>query len=166
MCRAFPSASSSRMPSGNGKRVVAKPLEIVEQLLNARRVAHRRITIGRAGGTFRRIDPALPVDMIKLLGLCVVGLEILVAQWPGRRDAAVVRNLAEVPLTKPQQRRAINLRIAADVILNAGKKGLAVLVIPGFFGPVLGFDEDSFGVPVIFLARQVSAAFEQQNSFP
>ena len=65
-------------------------------------VAHRRITIGRAGRAFRRIDAVLPVDMIKMLGLCVVGLEVLVAQWPGRRDAAVVPDLTEVLLTKPQ----------------------------------------------------------------
>ena len=59
------------------ERVMAKPLEIVEQLLNARLVAHGRITIGRAGRAFRRIDPALPVDMIKLFRLCVVGLKVL-----------------------------------------------------------------------------------------
>ena len=81
---------------------MAKPLEIVEQLLNARRVAHRRITIGRAGRAFGGIDPMLPVDMIKVLRLCVVGLEVLVAQRPGRRDATVVHHLTEVPLAKPQ----------------------------------------------------------------
>ena len=145
---------------------MAKPLEIVEQLLNPRCMAHRRITIGRASWAFGRIDAMLPVDMIKMLGLCVVGLEVLVAQRPGRRNAAVVSNLTEILLTKPQQGRAINLRIAADVILNAGKERLAVLVIPGLFGPVLGFDKDRLGIPVVFLARQVAAAFEKQNPFP
>ena len=39
------------------ERVMTKPPEIVEQLLNAWLVAHRRIKIGRAGRTLRRIDP-------------------------------------------------------------------------------------------------------------
>ena len=84
------------------ERVKAKPPEIVEQLLNARLVAHRRITIGRAGRTLSRIDPALPVDMIKVLSLGVVGLKILIAQRPGGRDAAVVSDFIEVLLTETQ----------------------------------------------------------------
>ena len=36
------------------ERVMAKPLEIVEQLLNACCVAHRRIKIGRARWAFHR----------------------------------------------------------------------------------------------------------------
>ncbi len=100
-----------------------------------------------------------------MLGLCVVGFEVLVAEWPGRRNAAVVSDFSEILFTKPQQGRSIHLRIATDVILNAGKERLAVLVIPRLIGPVLGFDKDSLGIPVVFLARQIPAPFEQQNSF-
>ena len=78
----------------------------------------------------------------------------------------MVYDLSEVSLTKPQQRRAIYLRIAADVILNAGLKRLAILVKPRLLGPVLGFDKDSAGVPVVFLTRQVPAPFQQQNPLP
>jgi hypothetical protein len=61
------------------ERVMAQPPEIVEQLLNAWLVAHGWITIGRASRTLRRIDTALPVDMIKVLRLGVVGLKVLIA---------------------------------------------------------------------------------------
>ena len=44
-------------------------------------------------------------------------------------------------------------------------KRLALLVKPGLIGPVLRFNKDGAGIPVVFLARQVAAAFEQQNSF-
>src|ERR1035438_2508329 len=100
-----------------------------------------------------------------MFGLRVVRLEVLIAQWPCRRDAAMVRGFPEVLDTEPQQGRAIHLRVAADVILNAGRKRLAVLVIPRLFGPVLRLDKDSLGIPVVFLTRQVSAPFEHQNPF-
>ena len=148
------------------ERVIAKPLEIVGQFLDARRMAHGRIKVGRAGRPFRRIDAVLPVDVIKVLRLCVIRFEILITQRPCRGNTAVVRDVCEIFNTRPQQGRAINFRIAADVILNAGKKCLAVLVIPRLFGSVLGFDEDGLGVPVVFFPRQVSAAFEKQNSLP
>ena len=45
-------------------------------------------------------------------------------------------------------------------------KRLAVLVVPGLVGPVFRFDKDGSGIPVVFLARQVPAPFEQQDSFP
>src|ERR1035438_5553440 len=100
-----------------------------------------------------------------MFGLRVVRLEVLIAQRPSRRNAAVVCDLSEIPLAEPQQSRAIHLRVAADVILNAGKKRLAVLVIPRLLGPVLRLDKDSLGVPVVFFTRQVSAPFEHQNPF-
>ena len=84
------------------ERVMAKPPEIVEQLLNARLVAHGRITIRRAGFTLRRIGAALSVDMIQPLRLCIVRLKVRIAQRPGRRDAAVVYDLSEVFLAEPQ----------------------------------------------------------------
>jgi len=49
-------------------------------------------------------------------------------------------------------------------LLDAGMKRLAVLVKPGLIGPVLRFDKDGAGIPVVFLARQVSTALEEQNS--
>ena len=83
------------------ERVMAKPPEVVEQLLNAWLVAHRWITIGRAGETLCRIDPALPVDMVKVFSLGVIGFKVLIAQRPGRRDTAVMADFTEVLLTEP-----------------------------------------------------------------
>ena len=148
------------------ERMMADTSQIVEQLLNARFVAHRRMTIGRAGRTFGRIDPVLPVDMIKMLRLGVVRLEVLIAQWPRRRDAAVVPDFSEVLLAESQQGRAINLGIPADVILNAGVKRLSVLVIPGLLGPILRFEEDGPGIPVVFLSGRYPPRSRSKIRFP
>ncbi len=114
-----------------------QPAEIVEQFLNARFVAHGRVTIRCAGWTFRGIGAALPVDVIQMLSLGVIGFKVVIAQRPCWRNTAVVDDFSEIPLTEPQQSRAINFGVAADVILDAGMKRLAVLVEPGLIGPVL-----------------------------
>jgi hypothetical protein len=67
---------------------------------------------------------------VQPLGLGVVGLEDRVAQRPGGRDAAVVADLAEVALPQAEQDRAVELGVAADVVLLVGLELRAVLVDP------------------------------------
>ena len=76
--------------------------EIVVQLLDARLVADGGMRIGRAGWRFGRVFAALSVHVIHLLGLGVVGLQLVIGDWPGRREAAVVLDLAEVFLAEPE----------------------------------------------------------------
>ena len=111
-----------------------------------------------------RVLATLAVDEVEPLGLVVVGLEVVVGERPGRRDAAVVADLAEVALAEPEEDRAVELRLAADVVVLAGMERLSrpcrttsrcVLYVL--------FDEDGAAVPVLGLAAQVVAALEQQD---
>ena len=142
-----------------GERVMAQAHQVVVQLLDARLIAHRRIAIRRTGGRLRRVDSPLAVYMIKILRFGVVGLKVLVAQRPGPGYAVVMDDFAEVLLAQAQQGGAVELGIAAHVVLDARVERTAFLVDPGFPGLVLVIDEDGGGVPIVSLARQVTAAF-------
>ncbi len=61
-----------------------EPLEIVAELLDARFVADGRIQVRRAGGRIGRIDSALSMHLIQMLGLRVVRLEVVVRDRPRR----------------------------------------------------------------------------------
>jgi hypothetical protein len=76
----------------------------------------------------------------------------------------VVTQLAEVLRAQPEQRRAVELGVAADVIVHLRRELVAVAVEPELRCPIRALDEHGGGVPVVALARQVVAAFEQQDS--
>src|SRR3954469_24160346 len=71
--------------------------------------------------------------------------------------------LAEVLASEAVQRGAVELRLAADVVVDPGLEGLAALVVPGIRRHVAVLDEDLFGVPVLDLARQPVATLEDQD---
>src|SRR5262249_5455099 len=71
---------------------------------------------------------------------------------------------AEVLLTQPIERCTVHLGGAADVVVDARLKGLAVLVNPRILRDVSVFDENGFGVPVLLFARQPAAAFEEEDA--
>src|SRR5471030_498299 len=73
-------------------------------------------------------------------------------------------DLAEIGLAQTQQRGAIKLGVAADVVVYAGMEGFAVLVVPGFPGLILGLHEDGLRIPVVLLAPQEVAALDQQDA--
>jgi hypothetical protein len=75
----------------------------------------------------------------------------------------VVLHLAEVLPAQTEQRRAVDLGVAADVVVDAGMEGLAVLVVPGYLRLVLVLDEDGPGAPVVLLAWEVAAPLEQED---
>jgi hypothetical protein len=70
---------------------------------------------------------------------------------------------AEVAVAKPHQRRPVEGRVAADPIVGVRNKGLAAAVVPFLLGAVLLVEEDRFRVPVLGLARDVLAAFEDED---
>src|SRR5262245_20581186 len=72
--------------------------------------------------------------------------------------------LAEVLLTQPIERRTEHLSGAADVVVNARLKRLAVLINPRFLRNVSVVDEDVFGAPVLLFLRQPPAAFEEEDA--
>ena len=139
--------------------------QVVVQLLDARLVLHGREPVRRARPGLGRIDAALAVHLIQVFGLRVVRLELVVADRPRRRHAAVVTNLAEVLFAKPEQRRAVELGVAADVVVRVRVERLAVLVLPHLLGVVFRLDVDRPRAPVVLFAADVVAAFEQQDPF-
>ena len=99
--------------------------------------------IGTARPRFGRIFAALAVHVIHVLGLRVVRLQIVVGDRPGRRDSAMMPDLAEVLLAQTEERRAVELGVAADVIVGVRMQLLAVAVVPVLLGLVLAFDVDA-----------------------
>ena len=73
-------------------------------------------------------------------------------------------DLVEIALAQPEQRRAINLGIAADEIVELRAEGAPPRVYPCLRGLVSAVDEDGLRAPVRFLARQIVAAFEDQDA--
>jgi hypothetical protein len=82
--------------------VQAEAGEFVGQVLDAQLVADRRVQVRGAGGRLGRVFAAGAVDVIQPLRLGVVGLEVVVADGPGRGQAAVVADLAEVLLAEAE----------------------------------------------------------------
>jgi len=77
-------------------------------------------TVRLARRRLRGVDAVLAVDLVEVLRLAIVGLELLVAERPGGRDAAVMAQLTEVLPAQPQEGRAIDLRVAAYVVAIPG----------------------------------------------
>ena len=105
----------------------------------------------------------LAMNLIELLGLAVIGLHLVVAEGPGRRDAVVVPHLAEILLAQAIERRAEHFRRAADEIVNLRLEPLAVGQEPGVRRNVAIGAEDVLDAPVARLARQPIAALKDQD---
>src|SRR5581483_1658061 len=126
-------------------------------------MADRRMRVRRAAARLGGVFAGVAVHMIEPFGFAVERLQIVVADLPGRRDAAVVLDLAEVFLAQSEQRRAEKFGVAADVIVGVRMKLLAVLVVPFFFGLIFSLEIDRARVPVVFFSRHVVAALEDEN---
>ena len=142
----------------NVKGLDSEPGEIVTEALNARLMADRRMGIRGAGPRVGRVVAALAVDVVEIFSLRVVGLQVAIADWPCRRDAAVVAQLAEIPIAQSEQRGAVELGVAAHIVVGVRMQRLAVLVGPLLPGVVLGVEHDGFRAPVVLLAGNESAA--------
>src|SRR6516225_4304692 len=127
-------------------------------------MAHRRMWIWATRRRFGGVLAALAVHMILILGLVVVRVEILIGDRPCWRNPTVMTNLAEVLSTQPEERSSIKFRIAAYIVVDVRMEVLAVPVLPHFLRLILAVKVNGGGAPVVFLARDVIAPFEQQNS--
>ena len=153
-------------PARRVERVIAAPLQITEELLDARLVRHRGPGVLLAPSTFGRVFTMVAVHLVEPLGLRVVRLEIVVRQWPGRGQSVDVLQVAEVLGTEPVQRSPVHLRRTADEVVHLRLERGAVSVVPRVGRDVLPLDEDLVGIPVRHLTREEVAAFEQQDAFP
>src|SRR6516162_5376700 len=136
------------------------------QLLDARFVRYRRERIGRARRRLGRVFAARTMHVVHLLGPGVVGLHVFVGNGPGRRDAVVVLELAEVLLAQTVERLTIHLRGATDKVVDAGLEGVTVCVMPDITGNIAVLDEHFFGAPVLGFAPEPVATFEYEDALP
>src|SRR5262249_34973334 len=104
-----------------------------------------RSASGRVGGIFA----ALAVDVIEMLRLGVIRFQLVVLDWPRRRNSAVVLEGAEILAPKPEQCCAIKFRIAANAVVGMRVEWIAVAVVPDFFGLVFALDVYDARAPVV-----------------
>ena len=112
----------------------------------------------------RRVLAERSVHAVQALGLGVVRLHLLVADRPRRRDAVVGLQLAEVLGAEPGQAGAVDLGVAADVVVHAGPErfsGRPVVPFLRVLVPVLPEHLDRRGVGV--LAGQEVAALDHEH---
>ena len=110
-----------------------------------------------------RVLAVSAVHFVEVLRLGVVGLDLVVADRPGRRDAVVVLELLEVLLPQAVERGAVELRRAAHEVVDLRLERLALVVVPGVLRDVAVVDEHVLGKPVLRLAREPVAALQQQD---
>ena len=146
------------------RRMQTELHEIVVQLLDARLVLDGRIREAAAAGAVGRVLARGAVDVVQAFGLRVPRLVVLVGERPRGGDAAVMLDLPEVLRPQPEQRSTVELRVPADVVVLLGGELVALPVAPLFVSGVLPTEEDRLGFPVVALAREVAAPFEQQDA--
>jgi hypothetical protein len=117
--------------AGRVEGSVAGRDEIVGELLDARLVRDGGERVGGAGRRLRRVLPSSAVHLVELLGLLVVGLQLVISDRPGGRDAVVVPELAKVLGAQAVERRAEQLGRPADEVEHLRSELLALLVVPG-----------------------------------
>jgi hypothetical protein len=152
-------------PVRQRERVQVDALEVGAQLGDPRLVGDRRERVGAAAG--RLVLATGPADLVEILRLVVPGLQVGVRDRPRRRDPVDVPDPAEVALAQPEQDGTVDLRVAPDVVVLLGGERLAGRVVDPLAGVVVALGHpDLGGVPVLRLARQVVAAFEEQDPLP
>ena len=144
--------------------MVALPQQPVAQRLDAWLVADGGMRIGLRCRRLGRILAAPAAHPVEFLRRLVVRLEFVIADRPGRREAVLVPDLAEILLAQAEQHRAIDLAVAADEVVKPGVKAVPGRAVPGLGGLVARIDEDGAAVPILLLAPQVVATFEQQDA--
>ena len=103
------------------------------------------------------------VHLVELLGLAVPGLEVVIAERPGRRQAVQVVDSAEVFGPQAVQGGPVELGGPAHEVVDLGLERVAGAVVPGVGRDVLAVDEHGVGAPVVHLPGQEVSPLEQQD---
>ena len=151
-------------PAGSVEGPVAGGREVVGELLDPWLVRDGGMRVRRAGRRLGRVLSARAVHLVELLRERVVRLQLVVGDRPGRRDAVVVLQLAEVLLAEPVERGAVHLRRPSDEVVHTGLEGLAAGVVPRVRRDVAVVDEHRFRDPVLELARKPVSALEKEDA--
>ena len=147
------------------ERMVARLLQVIGELLDARLMRDRGVRVGCAGRRLRGILPPRPVHLIEIFGGRVVRLHVLVADGPRGRQSVVVLQFAEVLLAHAVERGAVQLGGAADEVVHLRlEEGLVLGAVPAVGRDVPAVLEYVHGGPVRRLAGQPVTAFEQQDA--
>ena len=147
------------------ERLQADPRQPIGQFRHLGLVFDGGERIGPGGRRLIRVFAALAVDVKQTLRLVVVGCERGILQRPRGGDPARMLDLVKIALAQPEKCGAVDLGVAADIVVERRTEGLAAGVGPGLGRLVFAVDEDGLGAPVRLLARQIAAAFEDQNPF-
>ena len=124
------SDSSSRMP--HGPRTGGTPWPQARRRSPAGGLmADRRPRVWLGQGPFGGVLAVHAVHLVEPLGLGVPGLELVVAERPGRRDPVDVLDLAEVLGPQAVEGGAVELGGAPDEVVDLGLERGAVAVVPG-----------------------------------
>ena len=100
-------------PARRVEGVVPGGGQVVGELLDPRLVRDGRERVRSARVGLGRVLVVSAVHLVEVLRLGVVGLDLVVGDRPGRRDAVVVLELPEVLLPQAVERCAVELRRAA-----------------------------------------------------
>lgn len=75
-----------------------------------------------------------------------------------------MNDLVEITLAQPEERRAINLAVAADPMMQRRTEASSAGVDPGLFGLIFSLHEDGLRTPVRLLPRKIIAAIEDEDA--
>src|SRR5688572_15476436 len=111
-----------------------------------------------------RILPERAVHLEQLFGSGVARLQVVIAEWPCRRDPVVMGHFLEVAAAEARQAGAIHLGIAPDPVVDPWLERLPGLgVIPGLGGDVALLEEHMVRLAVLRLPGQELAALDNQH---
>ena len=105
----------------------------------------------------------IAMNVKEFFGARVVGFQIGVGDGPGRRNAALMVDDAEVFGTHAKQGRAVHFCLSAYKIGLLRVQVFAVFILPGFFGVISIIEENSGGVPVELFLRHERAPLQDEN---
>src|SRR2546427_2846425 len=72
-------------------------------------------------------------------------------------------NLAKILLPQAEKSSSVELCVAAHIVVSVRMQVAALNVAPDFLCVVLGVNIDGLRIPIVFLASDIIAAFQNQN---
>ena len=142
--RVLPPFSQASMSTPSGSDAGCRP-RLFSSCAGAgdrRLVGNGRKGVGLGVIGLGRIVAERAAHVEKLLGLRIPRLEFVIGDGPGRRDAAEMLHLRKIFLAVADQHRAVELRIAADIVVVAGIEALAAGLAPHLLRPEMAAPED------------------------
>ena len=145
------------------RRMKAEAFQLLTSTGNRRLVGHRREGVGNGMVRLGRVLAQRAANLEELLGLGIPGLELVIGDRPRRRDAAEMLHLGKVFLAVADEHRAVEFRVAADIIIIAGVEEPAAGLAPHLLRAEMAAPEDGGGVARLGRGLKPLAAFEDED---